>query len=628
MKKKHNYQAVAVQQVRVSELVGLVMAGCIVALDVAKTKWLVAIATAAGEVVKLFRFEHPVETTAFLKVVTELRGGVTGGKVEVVMEPTGTYGDAVRYQLVKSGAKVFMVSPKRTHDSKEIFDGVPSLHDAKSAVLIAKLHAMGLSKEWQAPREGHARLRALVDLRQREERREEECHGWLEASLARHWPELLRSAKLREQKCALHLLVAYPSPTAAAAAPEDVKNLLRKRSRGGLPEETIDEIVAGAQSALGVPMVPEQERCVEVWASQALDACQRQEALEAEMRAVGKGDAIYERLRVWMGTVTAAVLMTMCDPMQFASARQLEKAAGLNMREKSSGEHSGRLSITKRGPGLVRQMLFLFALRTIHADTTVRAWYERRRGYREASKISAVVAVMRKLLRAAFHVARGSAFDASKLFDERRLGITASSTTAATGTGVETPSAGNHAMDVAETPAQATSVEASAATSVVAPSVSETRTLATETLAVTPAPIVASSVVRRAARKPERWAVQGAVRKRSERETPPSVDAPTETRAAATNAIPTSGVTASTAKSSVANKAHDATPPIACALLSDAPSTGAPMPLAQIASAAKQVLAACASEASGTVTATTSLKTAKATARQRTRSRGASRASP
>jgi hypothetical protein len=126
MKKKHSYQAVSIQQVRVSELLGLVMAGCIVALDVAKTKWLVAIATAAGEVVKLFRFEHPAETTAFLQVVTELRGGVAGGRVDVVMEPTGTYGDAVRYQLVKSEAKVFSMSPNRTHDSKELFDDVPS----------------------------------------------------------------------------------------------------------------------------------------------------------------------------------------------------------------------------------------------------------------------------------------------------------------------------------------------------------------------------------------------------------------------------------------------------------------------------------------------------------------------
>jgi hypothetical protein len=27
---------------------------------------------------------------------------------------------------------VFMQSPKRVHDAREVFDGVPSLHDAKS----------------------------------------------------------------------------------------------------------------------------------------------------------------------------------------------------------------------------------------------------------------------------------------------------------------------------------------------------------------------------------------------------------------------------------------------------------------------------------------------------------------
>ena len=40
---------------------------------------------------------------------------------------------------------------------------------------------------------------------------------------------------------------------------------------------------------------------------------------------------------------------------------KLEKAVGLNLREKSSGEHEGRLSITKRGPGLLRRLLYLFA---------------------------------------------------------------------------------------------------------------------------------------------------------------------------------------------------------------------------------------------------------------------------
>jgi hypothetical protein len=55
----------------------------------------------------------------------------------------------------------------------------------------------------------------------------------------------------------------------------------------------------------------------------------------------------------------------------------------------------------------------------------VRAWYQRRRGYTEDSKQRAIVAVMRKLVRALFHVARGEAFDETKLFDVRRLDLDA-----------------------------------------------------------------------------------------------------------------------------------------------------------------------------------------------------------
>src|SRR6185369_11441423 len=80
MKKKRTYQTVRVQQVQVEELLPLLVAGCIIALDVAKQRFVVALATAAGELVKLFRFEHPTETPAFLQVVEAVRSGVEAGK--------------------------------------------------------------------------------------------------------------------------------------------------------------------------------------------------------------------------------------------------------------------------------------------------------------------------------------------------------------------------------------------------------------------------------------------------------------------------------------------------------------------------------------------------------------------
>ena len=425
MKKKRTYQAARVQQVRVEELLPLLVAGCIIALDVAKQKFVVALATMAGEVVKLFRFDHPTETMDFVRVVKALRAGVDQGKVMAAMEPTGTYGDAVRLQLMRAGVPVRMVSPKRTHDSQELFDGVRSLHDPKSAVLVAKLCAMGLSTPWSAPPATRVRLRALVDLRQHEQQHAERSFGRLEGVLARHWPEFGQWMDVREQRSALRLLAVYPSPVHVAQAPEDVAALLRKASRSRLSKEAIEGVIAGAVATMGVPMVAEEEQFVRSLAMQLVTTDQRTEELDVQMREVAKDDEVFARLSTWMGSYTAAVFITRVDPRQYTSARQMEKACGINLREKSSGERAGRITITKRGPGLVRQVLYLFALRMLKESAPVRAWYKKRRGYTEESKQRAVVAVMRKLVRALFHVARGDAFDASKLFDLRRLDLDA-----------------------------------------------------------------------------------------------------------------------------------------------------------------------------------------------------------
>jgi hypothetical protein len=64
------------------------------------------------------------------------------------MESSGTYGDVLRHQLLEHGVPVYRMSGTRTDDAAEVYDGVPSLHDAKSAAIIAKLHLDGVSTPW------------------------------------------------------------------------------------------------------------------------------------------------------------------------------------------------------------------------------------------------------------------------------------------------------------------------------------------------------------------------------------------------------------------------------------------------------------------------------------------------
>ncbi len=74
-----------------------------------------------------------------------------GVRVEVVMEPSGTYGDPLLWQLRQAGVALYRVSPKRVHDAAEVFDGVPSLHDAKAAELIGRRPLHAASEPWQEP---------------------------------------------------------------------------------------------------------------------------------------------------------------------------------------------------------------------------------------------------------------------------------------------------------------------------------------------------------------------------------------------------------------------------------------------------------------------------------------------
>ena len=87
------------------------------------------------------------------------------------------------------GFDIHQASAKRVHDAKEVYDGVPSMHDAKSATVIARFYWDGLTTPWQELNPQQRELNALA--------REYDIHqsqylrnlNRLEVCLGRHWPE-------------------------------------------------------------------------------------------------------------------------------------------------------------------------------------------------------------------------------------------------------------------------------------------------------------------------------------------------------------------------------------------------------------------------------------------------------
>jgi transposase len=115
--------------------------------------------------------------------------------------------------------------------------------------------------------------------------------------------------------------------------------------------------------------------------------------------------------------------MTLGSMEGYANAGSVIKSLGLNLKERSSGKHKGQLRITKRGSGSARMYLYMAVLRLVKNNTIIRAWYQKKIIRDGGLKMKALVAIMRKLASALWHVGKGEKFDAALLFDSNRLAI-------------------------------------------------------------------------------------------------------------------------------------------------------------------------------------------------------------
>lgn len=409
--KKNQYRALSVKEMDLDSLPEDVAFG----IDVAKKTMFATLMGLGEEVLGVVKWDHLTESR---QVVAWLSGQP---QVKVAMEPSGTYGDALHALLEQSGVAVYRVNPKKVKDAREIYDGVPSNHDAKSSAIVAWLHRLGRSERWKTSPDTKRKMAAAVGRLSVHDGGFQEAQNVLEGRLARYWPEVAEFLPL-DSATLLELLARYGSPAAVAAEVEEAEELMRRVGGSRLSEDKIQAVLDSAEDTVGVPMIDEE---IEALQDLAGEARRRQKCMQASKRRVAQlseQDASTSRIGSQVGLVTAAVLTRDFGSLEgYASSGSLLKAAGLNLKEVSSGRRQGELAITKRGPRRSRQYLYLAVLRWIQKDLWARAWYEQKVKRDGGRKRKALVALMRKLLKGLWWVARGEPFDSQKLFDTRRL---------------------------------------------------------------------------------------------------------------------------------------------------------------------------------------------------------------
>ena len=414
--KKLNYKAVDVKKLNWTSLQSKFQGQSVIfSVDVAKSSFVGLLISEDNDVKQLIKWQHPQETGDLL---TQLES-IAGTNLIVVMEPTGTYGDALRWQFSKRDILVYRVNPKHTHDQAETFDGVPSSHDAKACYIITDLHQRGHSQLWQELSVDQRDLQGLTRQLSIYQNVHSSNLNRLSAMLARHWPELEYIMDVNTVSV-LSLLREFGEPRAVSENLKIADTLLCKVGRSGLKTEKRQALLDSSGQTLGIPCTEGERQYIQKLTADLLRTRKAIGEVEKDItKAVEKRDELSEIAKL-CGNVTCVIITAILgDLRNYPNAQSLLKASGLNLKEHSSGQYKGRLQITKRGSSKVRFYLYWLALRLIKTDAQVKSWYQAKvaRDGGRCKKL-AIVAIMRKVVKALWHVAQGQAFDSRKLFNQ------------------------------------------------------------------------------------------------------------------------------------------------------------------------------------------------------------------
>lgn len=420
MGKRRAYRSTSVKKVVLEKVLESAPVGDVhVGMDVGKGEVFTVVRWADETFERPWKAENPTEVmplVAVLQVLAKDRG------VTIAMESTGTYGDALRQALGDAGLCVHRVSGKAAHDYAEIFDGVPSKHDGKDAAIVAELAALGKSWPWppKSKTDKDAKMAYWVDWLDAQQSIQMVWIGRLEGLLARHWPELTSLLDLTSVTL-LEMLAHYGGPTKVKA---DGKAADRLARWGGsmLKRQKIKAVLESARATVGVRQNTQDIQRMRQYATMALAAFRETQKAKRELKSLAKDNSVIQRQAKAVGVPTACILWVMLgDPRNYHCGEAYRKAMGLNLKERSSGKHKGRLKISKRGPSITRRWLYFAAMR-LSQKPDIRRWYEAKKARDQDRGIGALIGITRKLALALYSVGvYDEPFDSWRLFPGRSL---------------------------------------------------------------------------------------------------------------------------------------------------------------------------------------------------------------
>jgi len=299
----------------------------------------------------------------------------------VGMEPTGHYWKNIAYYLKNRGISLCLVNPYHVNKTKELEDNSPTKNDKKDAKIIAKLIYQGQYLTCMFEEELYVNLRISSNNRQDLKKQLIKEKVRLIALLDEYFPELRNLFSDVLGKSSLGILKNCPFPKEILnIGIEKVTEILKKATKNRVGIKKASLVYEAAENSIGIPVGLEGARYRLNLIIRNLEKLQEEiDAVEVIMNKylLETGNSEFLLSIQGVGIVTASsFLAEIGDISKYDDYKQIQKIAGLNLKETSSGMKKGKTKISKRGRPNLRNILYQASIVMVAKNKAFKEIYE------------------------------------------------------------------------------------------------------------------------------------------------------------------------------------------------------------------------------------------------------------
>ena len=341
----------------------------------------------------------------------------------VVCEASGGYEQKLLRTARRLGHQTALVSPEHVAQLRKVESNDTGKTDHKDPRVIALVAQLGKTQRHRLLSEPYALLRRLTSDYDQDEGSRCACKTRIHSLILDLFPDYDASAVFTFDTTGRALMDAYAfDPYAIGRAGYRRFETKIKRRVKFVRFRTLEKLFAWAEASASY----ERPEAVILALRSRLQALsrdlehleQRMAAIKNEIEAVGetlKQAAVLPALDEALSGLTLfnlARLVGQTGPLaDFATKRALLRYAGLNLRERQSGQYRGQTRLSKKGRILLRKVLSQAVFPLLRGDRLYGPYYAEKRRQGMCHQ-KAKVAVMRKFLGVLWSVARsGETFD-------------------------------------------------------------------------------------------------------------------------------------------------------------------------------------------------------------------------